>query len=122
MSLETTLGRVALRMASSLELSDVLAEITRGLVQELEAALARIWLVRDARTLELVSSAGLTERIDGAHRTVGIGTLKVGQIAQVCTNGVLDDARFTDKEWIRANAQMRPSKKSPNTRRGVGSC
>lgn len=41
--IETTLGRVSLRMASSLEAGkgEVLAEISRGLVTELEAAMAR---------------------------------------------------------------------------------
>src|ERR1700685_3705258 len=43
--IEETLGRVSLRMTSTLELDAVLAEITRGLVLELQAALARIWLL-----------------------------------------------------------------------------
>jgi len=41
-SIEGSLGRISLRMASTLELADVLAEITRGLVEDLDAALARI--------------------------------------------------------------------------------
>jgi transcriptional regulator with GAF, ATPase, and Fis domain len=108
--LETTLGRVALRMASSLELDEVLAEITRGLVVELEAALARIWLVRPQQpeSLELVASAGLSERVDGSHRSVAIGSLKIGEIARtrapVCANDLLEDPRFVDKTWIVRNA------------------
>src|SRR5688500_13890732 len=103
---DVTLGRVALRMARSLDVDEVLSEITRGLVADLEAALARIWLLA-GDTLELASSAGLSEHIDGAHRRVAVGALKIGQIARtrvaVCTNDLLGDPRFVDKEWIRAN-------------------
>ncbi len=106
-SLESTLRRIALRMTASLDVDGVLAEITRGLVVELDAALARIWLVRRERpdALELVASAGISERLDGAHRTIAVGALKIGEIAQsrtpVCTNDLLGDPRFADKEWIR---------------------
>jgi transcriptional regulator with GAF, ATPase, and Fis domain len=107
--LEATLGRVCLRMASSLELDEVLAEITRGLVSGLEAAMARIWLVRpeDPGTLRLVASAGLSERLDGSRSRVPVGTLKIGEIASQRTalwsNELLEDPRFADKAWIREN-------------------
>ncbi|MBX3204504.1 MAG: sigma 54-interacting transcriptional regulator [Labilithrix sp.] len=107
--LEATLGRVGLRMARSLDLNDVLGEITRGLVRDLEAAMARIWLVRpdDPGVLRLAASAGLSERLDGSHAKVPIGSLKIGQIAAtrtpVCSTDVLDDPRFTDKVWLRDN-------------------
>lgn len=68
--LEETLGRVSLRVTSSLELDHVLGEITRGLVRDLEAAMARVWLLGsdqdedddedDAGTLQLAASAGLS--------------------------------------------------------------
>ncbi len=105
-----TLGRVSLRMARSLESTDVLREITRGLVSDLEAAIARIWLLRpeDPGHLQLVASAGLSEKTDGSRSRVPIGSLKIGEIAQsrapVCTTELLTDARFSDKEWIRENA------------------
>jgi transcriptional regulator with GAF, ATPase, and Fis domain len=107
--LEATLGRVSLRMASSLELSDVLGEITRGLVRDLEAAMARIWLVRkeEPEWLSLVASAGLSERLDGSHARVRIGSLKIGQIAStrvpVCTSDLVTDPRFGDKTWVEEN-------------------
>ncbi|MGC0848206.1 hypothetical protein WKG96_23115, partial [Pantoea agglomerans] len=72
---------------------EVLAEITRGLVDELEASLARIWLLGrgDAcplgaacehreECLHLVASAGLSSRLDGAYRRVPIGVRKIGRI------------------------------------------
>lgn len=107
MSVERTLGRVALRMTRSLDLAEVLSEITRGLVADLDAVLARIWLVGTSETLELVSSAGVTERLDGAHHRVAIGSLKIGEIARtrtpVCTNDLASDPRFTAKDWFREN-------------------
>src|SRR5690348_2867429 len=107
--IEGTLGRISLRMASTLEVGEVLSEITRGLVDELEAALARIWLLgpgdvcteciqaaqcaNRASCLHLVASAGLSERLDGAYRRVPLAALKIGRIAEtqqpVCTNDVL---------------------------------
>lgn len=39
-----TLERIALHMASSLDLQPVLTTITQGLVDDLNAAFARIWL------------------------------------------------------------------------------
>jgi transcriptional regulator with GAF, ATPase, and Fis domain len=121
MSIERTLGRISLRMASKLDLTELLSEVTRGLVQDLDAALARIWLVRPGdlcaccglapqcrdRTmcLHLVASAGLAERLDGTHRRVPLGALKIGWIAKsrqpVLTNDPLGDARISDKEWVR---------------------
>jgi len=120
-SIEGSLGRISLRMASTLELADVLAEITRGLVEDLDAALARIWLLGPGdlcaeciqaphcpnRTscLHLVASAGLSERLDGGYRRVPIGALKIGRIAEsrepVCTNDLPGDPRIVDKEWVR---------------------
>ncbi|MBX3210836.1 MAG: sigma 54-interacting transcriptional regulator [Labilithrix sp.] len=107
--LEATLGRVGLRMARSLELRDVLDEITRGLVRDLEAAMARIWLIRpeEPGVLHLVASAGLSERLDGSHARIPFGSLKIGQIAAtrtpVCSSDVLEDPRFTDKTWLKDN-------------------
>jgi Nif-specific regulatory protein len=106
-ALEATLGRVSLRMARSLDLNDVLGEITRGLVRDLDAAMGRIWLVspEEPDQLRLVASAGLSERLDGSYARVPIGSRKIGQIAAtrtpVCKNDVAADPRFVDKRWLR---------------------
>lgn len=106
--LESTLARVTLRMASSLDVGEVLAEITRGLTLELGAALARIWLVDDATTLRLVASAGLSEKLDGSRSRVAIGSLKIGQIAEsrtpLSSSDLTADPRFVDRAWIESNA------------------
>ncbi|MBX3232849.1 MAG: sigma 54-interacting transcriptional regulator [Labilithrix sp.] len=103
------LGRIALRMTRSLEPGEVLAEIVRALVGDLDAAMARVWLVaaEDVGVLSLVASAGLSERLDGSHARVAIGALKIGQIAAqrtpLSSSDVLADPRFVEKEWLRAN-------------------
>jgi transcriptional regulator with GAF, ATPase, and Fis domain len=103
------LERVTEQMASTLDLDEVLAAITQGLVEDLGAALARIWLL-DASTneppsLRLTASAGLSSRLDGTHARVRVGALKIGQIAAerraVCLNGLEGDARITEKAWVK---------------------
>jgi len=103
------LERVTEQMASTLDLDEVLAAITGGLIEDLGAALARIWLVEPSRDgprwLRLTASAGLSSRLDGAHGRVALGTLKIGQIAAerraVCLNGLEDEPRITEKGWAR---------------------
>ena len=106
--IEGALCRINLRMVSTFEFGEreVLAEVSRGLVEDLNAALARIWLFgpgdlcaaciqaphcpNRASCLHLVASAGLSERLGGDYRRIPIGALKVGWIAEtrnpVCTN------------------------------------
>jgi transcriptional regulator with GAF, ATPase, and Fis domain len=120
--IEGALCRINLRMVSTFQRGEreVLAEVTRGLVEDLNAALARIWLFgpgdlcaeciqaphcpNRASCLHLVASAGISERLDGAYRRIPKGALKVGSIAEtcrpVCTNDLLEDPRIADKEWV----------------------
>ncbi len=102
------LGRVGLEVASSLELDGVLAAITRGLVTDLGAAMARVWLLQrngEEAWLQLAASAGLSERLDGTRSRVPLGELKIGEIAStrvaVCTKALASDPRFVDQAWIR---------------------
>jgi transcriptional regulator with GAF, ATPase, and Fis domain len=121
--IEGALCRINLRMVSTLQFGEreVLAEVTRGLVEDLNAALARIWLFgpgdlcaaciqaphcpNRASCLHLVASAGLSERLGGDYRRIPTGSLKVGWIAEtrnpVCTNDLIEDPRIADKEWVR---------------------
>ena len=121
--MQGALERLTLEMTSTLDVDVVLARITAGLIEELGAALARVWLVGpgDActscaqaatcahreRCLHLRASAGLSTRLDGGHRRVPLGALKIGQIAvavrPVLTNDLEGDPRITDKAWVRAH-------------------
>jgi transcriptional regulator with GAF, ATPase, and Fis domain len=117
------LERITLQMASSLDLQEVLTTITQGLVNELEAAFARIWLLgpgdlcascykaadctnRD-RCLHLEASAGLYTNLDGEYRRIPLGALKIGKIAQgfgsMHSNDILDDDRLPNKQWMKDN-------------------
>ncbi len=115
-----TLERITLQMASSLQLEEVLTTITQGLVDDLTAAFARIWLLGpgdicagcykadacedQSRCLHLVASAGMYTAIDGEYRRVPLGALKIGRIAQgwgpVWTNDVMGDERLPNKAWL----------------------
>ena len=119
----TILDRIALQMASSLDLHVVLTTITQGLVDELDGAFARIWLLgpgdlcadcykaadctNRARCLHLEASAGLYTNLDGEYRRIPLGALKIGKIAQgfgaMHTNDILGDDRLPNKQWMKDN-------------------
>ncbi|MCZ6675787.1 MAG: PAS domain S-box protein [Candidatus Poribacteria bacterium] len=119
-----SLQRITLQTTSSLDLQEVLTTITQGIVNELGAAFARIWLLDEGdlcaecyqagscsnreRCLHLVGSAGVYTHLNGEFRRVPLGTLKIGRIAQgegrMWTNDVLNDDRLPDKQWLRENA------------------
>lgn len=117
------LERITLQMASSLDLQVVLDTITQGLVEELDAAFARIWLLgpgdlcadcykaadctNRSRCLHLEASAGLYANLKGEYRRIPLGALKIGKIAQgsgaIFTNDVLGDDRLPNKQWMTDN-------------------
>jgi len=118
------LERIVLQMTSSLNLQEVLTTITQGLVDELDATFARIWLLGPGdlcavcfkaadcanreRCLHLKASAGMYTNLNGEYRRVPLGALKIGRIAQgwgpMSTNDVLGDDRLPNKQWMRDNA------------------
>jgi transcriptional regulator with GAF, ATPase, and Fis domain len=117
------LEEIALQMTSSLNLNEVLTTITQGIVDELDASFACIWLLGPGDTckecykagicanrekcLHLKASAGLYTNLDGEYRRIPLGKLPVGQIASerkpILSNSLFDDERFTNKEWISEN-------------------
>src|SRR2546426_9991064 len=98
--IEGALCRINLRMVSTFEFGEreVLAEVSRGLVEDLNAALARIWLFgpgdlcaaciqaphcpNRASCLHLVASAGLSERLGGGYRRIPLGGPQGGWVAE----------------------------------------
>lgn len=120
---KTNLERIALKMTSSLDLQGVLTAISQGLVHEVDAAFARIWLVEAGdicktchmahicpnreRCLHLKASSGMYEGLNGEYRRVPLGALKIGRIASerspIYTNQVLGDDRIQDRKWARDN-------------------
>lgn len=87
-------------------LQDTLQKFTQTLVDYLDAAFARIWLLNvDKSVLELQASSGIYTHIDGGHQFVPVGKFKIGLIAQEkqphLTNDVFNDLRVGDKEWAK---------------------
>lgn len=117
------LERITLQIASSLDLQPVLTTITQGLVEEVDAAFARIWLlgpgdlcagcykaadcVNRDRCLHREASAGLYANLNGEYRRIPLGALTIGTIAQgsgsIYTNDVLGDGRLPNKQWMKDN-------------------
>ena len=108
------LENIALQMTSSLNLNEVLTTISQGLVDELGAAFARIWLLgpgdlcrecykadicrSQEQCLHLKASAGMYTNINGEYRRVPLGALPPGQIAinklPIFSDDLIKDIRF----------------------------
>ena len=117
------LEKIALQMTSSLDLSEVLTTISQGLVDELGAAFARIWLLgpgdlcaecymvsacQDKTTcLHLKASAGMYTNLSGEYRRVPLGVAPIGRIAidkkLIFSEELKNDNQFPNKEWIKTN-------------------
>ncbi len=129
MKLET-LQNIVMSVSGEHSVDRVLSLLVRGLVQEADAALARIWLVRpgdrcatcrmrpecpdQTRCLHLVASDGESrsssqarwEGLEGNYQRFPIGIRKVGRIAATGEALLLNDLATNrdwafDQEWIR---------------------
>ncbi len=94
-------GRALVQATTIDEILDSCANL---MVEQLDAALARIWVLNEAtETLELRASAGMYTHLDGAHARVRIGELKIGKIAAEraghATNDVANDPHVADHAW-----------------------
>jgi GAF domain-containing protein len=117
------LKHIALQMTSSLDLNEVLTTISQGLVDELGAAFARIWLLGPGDLcndcfnassclnreicLHLEASAGMYTNLNGEFRRVPLGVAPIGRIAlnkePIFSEDLVDDIRFPNREWIKMN-------------------
>jgi signal transduction histidine kinase len=92
-------------------LRGVLQRCSETIVENLDAAFARIWTLNEAdQVLELQASAGLYTHLDGPHGRVPVGAFKIGMIAEErrphLTNSVTSDPRVSDKEWARKEGMV----------------
>ena len=97
---------VSSTLATDDTMGGILQSCAEAVVKHLGAAFARIWVVsKDRRFLELTASAGIYTRLDGAHRLVPVGHLKIGLIASErtphVTNDVINDPRLSNPDWAR---------------------
>lgn len=96
--------RVSTALTSVGTLHESLRQCASALVDFLDAAFARIWLLNEAeQILELQASAGMYTHINGGHARIPVGALKIGLIAKErtphLTNDVPGDPRISDHEW-----------------------
>ncbi|WP_445637833.1 histidine kinase [Nostoc sp. DSM 114161] len=99
----------ALTQGNTLE--NMMRRCTEALVQHLNVAFARIWtLNKRENVLELQVSSGIYTHINGPHRRVRVGELKIGLIAQQgkphLTNSVQTDPRVNNKEWAQREGMV----------------
>ncbi|MEL7037284.1 MAG: AAA family ATPase [Cyanobacteria bacterium J06592_8] len=92
-------------------LSAMLQQFCQTIVDQLDAAFARIWILRPTENLlELKASAGMYTHINGGHQFVPVGKFKIGLIAEEkeahLTNDVLNDPRVGDHEWARREGMV----------------
>ena len=92
-------------------LPEVLQSCAEAVVEQLDAAFARIWTLNEAeQVLELQASAGMYTHLDGPHGRVPVGKFKIGLIAQELTphltNDVPHDPRVGDHEWARREGMV----------------
>ncbi len=97
---------VSLALAADQTIQASLQQCTEALVQHLDMAFARIWILDAAeQTLQLQASAGLYTHLDGAHGRIRIGEYKIGRIAQdrqpLLTNDVINDPNISDPQWAK---------------------
>jgi signal transduction histidine kinase len=101
---------VSAALARQGTLQDILQGCTEAVVRHLDAAFARIWVIRDGRMLELQASSGMYTHIDGAHSRIPVGQLKIGLIAQErrahITNDLTHDPRISDPKWAQASGMV----------------
>ena len=102
--MSTLNAEVALALNAGAGLQPMLQRCSELMVQYLDVAFVRIWLLNAAtQTLELQASAGCFTHLDGRHSRVKVGEYKIGWIAQekkpLLTNSVQTDERVSDQDW-----------------------
>jgi PAS domain S-box-containing protein len=104
-------GKLSVVLAGTAPLAEILQASCQQLVDSLDAAFARVWLVNEHEpVLQLVASAGIYRHLDGAHSRVPIGQLKIGRIAAqkkaLLTNDVQTDPNIGDPQWAKREGMV----------------
>lgn len=86
-------------------LPTVLTRCCDLMVERLQAAFARIWLVdAESHELQLLASSGLYTHTDGGHARIPVGEFKIGRIAQkqmpYVSNRLVGDPEIHDQAWV----------------------
>ena len=97
-------ARVGTALAKAASLQDGLQECCEAVVEQLDAALVRVWTMDSTgTTLELQASAGMCIHLNGRHSRVLVGEGKIGLVAlhgtERLTNDVINDPEISDRDW-----------------------
>jgi signal transduction histidine kinase len=103
--------KIARWLTQSRELDSALQNCAEALVEHLNAAFARIWILNESTgVLELRASAGLYTRLNGTYSRIPVGKFKVGRIAQTrrphLTNDVENDPEIDNPDWARMTGMI----------------
>jgi two-component system, NtrC family, sensor kinase len=114
-------NEVSIALSKKGDLQAILQECAGLLVNHLNAAFARIWLLNpQTNVLELKASAGLYTHLDGPHGKVPVGQFKIGRIAQSklphLSNDVPNDPHVSDQAWARREGMVAFAFRPPETR------
>ncbi len=107
----TLRAEVGAAMSGTGALDAMLQRSAQAVVDHLDAAFARVWLLDEAgEVLVLRASAGLYTHLDGPHGRVPVGHLKIGLIAAEqrphLTSDVENDPRIGDHAWARREGMV----------------
>ncbi|MCD8485555.1 MAG: GAF domain-containing protein [Desertifilum sp.] len=107
----TLQSEISLSFTQSGSLNSLLQRCCQSLVQHLDAAFARIWLLNaNNNCLELKASAGLYTHLNGNHASIPVGQYKIGRIAAkrqpYLTNNVLNDPHISNPQWARQEGMV----------------
>ncbi len=102
---------VGAALAQIAALPRALQRCVEAIVENLEAAFARIWTLSPGENvLELQASAGQYTHLNGPHSRIPVGAFKIGLIAQErqphLTNDVAHDPRISSPEWAKREAMV----------------
>ncbi len=104
-------GDIAALVSVSTEMDAMLHGCCELLVQHLDAAFARIWVLAPPDDiLVLRASAGLYTHLDGPHARIPLGQFKIGRIAQSqrahLTNDVPNDPNISSPDWAKREGMV----------------
>jgi len=104
--LDAFAARIGKHLVESRGLGDMLCNCAEALTEQLGAALARIWILKEkGSVLELQASAGLKTYPDGDQARICVGSHVSGRVAEQrkphLTNQLIGDPQVPYQEWAR---------------------
>lgn len=103
---EGLVSSITSALAAEDDLRHMLKECCQAIVNNLDAAFARVWVWDNKENrLELYASAGMYTHIEGEHQFIDLGQYKIGRIAKSkkphLTNQVIGDPEINHQEWAK---------------------